>query len=122
MNQWRRLLMSVLVVCAMLGIVMGVRAQAINQVTLTGTFHVVWGLSQNHDEQIVYILTEPNGRTTRLAIADDVLAQAGGIEALNRQQVSVQATQARVVQQPLIPITVRHGCSRVWLDHNRGLR
>jgi M6 family metalloprotease-like protein len=95
------------IICAVFGQTLGVHAQAITQLTLTGTLHVIWGHTQNHDDHREYQLAEPNGRTTELAIPDDVLAQAGGIQALNRQHVSVQATQARVVQRSVMPLTVR---------------
>jgi M6 family metalloprotease-like protein len=105
--QMRYVVTSLIVVFAVLSSMLSVQAQTINQITLTGTFHVLWGMLPDHDERIEYILTESNGRTTRLVIADDVISQAGGIDALNRQKVSIQATQARVIQQPLAPVTVQ---------------
>ncbi len=103
----RYIVTSMVVLCAMLSSTLSVQAQVINQMTLTGTLHVLWGLWPDHDERMAFVLTESTGRTTRLAIADDLIVQAGGIDALNRQKVSVLVTQARVVQQPLTPVTVQ---------------
>ncbi len=107
MSKIRQIMTCILVIGVMSISVHRVHAQAVNQMTLTGTLHIIWGLSQDHNEQIIYMLTEPNGQTTRLAISRDILAQAGGLDAINHQQVSVQATQARVVQHPLTPVTVQ---------------
>lgn len=107
MQNVRTALLIIILMCMAIGSGIVGYAQTVNATTITGTFHVVWGLSKNHDEKIVYLLTEPNGRTTRLAIATDILTEAGGIDALNRQQVSVQIIQARVAQQTAMVREIR---------------
>ena len=101
---------NALLLLILLGVIVeGLNAQAVGEMSLSGTLNVIWGDKKQHndEERIVYLLTEANGRTSRLYITADVLERSGGIDAINRQTVRVQATQAHAVHQPLATITVR---------------
>ena len=79
-------------------------------VQLTGWFTVIWGDGMPGSGEAplaVYLLTSEDGQTYRLELDEALLEDAGGVLALNRQRLSVEASPAPLSPDPGLPTVLR---------------
>ena len=58
--------------------------------TLTGSLHTLYGDAPDGGHMHTHMLVDDNGRATKLAVPDSVIAAAGGRTAINQRRVTVR--------------------------------